>query len=376
MGAYLSNPGSGRPKIHKYGRSNIEKGITEGPSTNIAASPAGYNEAETPLFLATQSGCLQIVKEILKTYPQAVEHIDDEGRNILHVAIKYRQLEIFELVKEKEAPMRRLVRKIDNNGNTILHMVGVKRKDFVPEKMEGPALVLHEELHWYQRVKDVSLPHFLNHQNNMRLTAEALFASANVDLRLTSKEWLKHTTEGCSLVAILIATVAFAAAYTVPGGSNESTGYPVLINEPFFVVFTVSDVLSLTFSLASVVMFLSILTSPFRLEDFKNSLPNKMNVGFTFLFLSVCLMMVAFAATILLMIKNKENWAKIVLYTCSLIPVAIFSLSYFPVYVGTSITRGCKYLANKGKQLIPRSFQALLKDSSRFSKSSSPSIPY
>lgn len=140
----------GRPKIHKYGRSNIEKGITEGPSTNIAASPAGYNEAETPLFLATKSGCLQIVKEILKTYPQAVEHIDDEGRNILHVAIKYRQLEIFELVKEKEAAMRRLVRKIDNNGNTILHMVGVKIKDFVPEKMEGPALVLQEELHWYQ----------------------------------------------------------------------------------------------------------------------------------------------------------------------------------------------------------------------------------
>ncbi|XP_031285356.1 ankyrin repeat-containing protein ITN1-like [Pistacia vera] len=350
-----------RPKIHKYGRANIE------PSSTNIVSPTGNIDAETPLFLATKSGCLEIVKEILKTYPQAVEHIDDEGRNILHVAIKYRQLEIFELVRQLEVPMRRLVRKIDNNGNTILHMVGVKIKDFVPEKMEGPALVLQDELHWYQRVKDVSVPHFMNHQNSLRLTPEALFASSNVDLRLISKEWLKHTTEGCSVVAILIATVAFAAAYTVPGGSNENTGFPVLINEPFFVVFTISDVLSLTFSLASVLMFLSILTSPFRLEDFKNSLPNKMILGFTFLFLSVCLMMIAFAATILLMIKNKESWAKIVLYTCSFIPVAIFALSYFPVYVVTSITRGCKYLANKGKQLIPRSF----------SKSRTPSsIPY
>ncbi|KAJ0083752.1 hypothetical protein Patl1_30687 [Pistacia atlantica] len=350
-----------RPKIHKYGRASIE------PSSTNIVSPTGNIDAETPLFLATKSGCPEIVKEILKTYPQAVEHIDDEGRNILHVAIKYRRLEIFELVRQLEVPMRRLVRKIDNNGNTILHMVGVKIKDFVPEKMEGPALVLQDELHWYQRVKDVSVPHFMNHQNSLRLTPEALFASSNVDLRLISKEWLKHTTEGCSVVAILIATVAFAAAYTVPGGSNENTGFPVLINEPFFVVFTISDVLSLTFSLASVLMFLSILTSPFRLEDFKNSLPNKMILGFTFLFLSVCLMMIAFAATILLMIKNKESWTKIVLYTCSFIPVAIFALSYFPVYLVTSITRGCKYLANKGKQLIPRSF----------SKSRTPSsIPY
>lgn len=114
----------------------------------------------------------------------------------------------------------------------------------------------------------------------MGLTAEGLFASANNDLRVSSKEWLIHTAEGCSVVAVLIATVAFAAAYTVPGGSNESTGYPILINQPFFVVFTISDVLSLTSSLAAVVTFLSILTSPFRLEDFKHSLPNKMALGF------------------------------------------------------------------------------------------------
>ena len=52
----------------------------------------------TPLFLATKSGCIEIVKEILKIFPQAVEHIDNEGRTILHVAIKYRQLEFSILV--------------------------------------------------------------------------------------------------------------------------------------------------------------------------------------------------------------------------------------------------------------------------------------
>ncbi|KAH9700634.1 ANK REP REGION domain-containing protein [Citrus sinensis] len=339
-----------RPKIHRYG---ANPSASSGDQKGIAEVSA-IDHAETPLFLATKSGCIEIVKDILSVYPQAVEHIDDEGRNILHVAIKYRQLEIFELVVQMEIPLRRLVRKIDYNGNTILHMAGIKRKDYVAEKMEGPALLLQDELLWYERVKSVTMPHFLNHRNNMGFIPEELFAIANNELRAQSKQWLIHTTEGCSVVAVLIATVAFAAAYTVPGGSNENTGYPILINHPFFVAFTVSDVLSLTFSLAAVVTFLSMLTSPFRLEDFKHSLPNKMIMGFTFLFLSVCLMMVAFVATILLMIKSKESWAKIVLYTCAFIPVGVFALSYFPLYITKSVTRGLNYLRDKAKVLVPQ----------------------
>ncbi|KAL9413123.1 hypothetical protein AB3S75_041737 [Citrus x aurantiifolia] len=150
--------------------------------------------------------------------------------------------------------------------------------------MEGPALLLRDELLCHERVKSVTMAHILNHGNNMGFTPEELFATANNELRAQSKEWLIRTTEGCSVVAVLIANVAFAAAYTVLGGSDENTGYPILINHLFFVAFTVSDVLSLTFSLAAVVTFLSMLTSPFRLEDCKHSLPNRMILGFTFLF--------------------------------------------------------------------------------------------
>lgn len=104
----------------------------------------------TPLFIATKSGCVEIVREILETYPQAVEHIDKLGRTILHVAIKYRQLDIFKLVLGMEVPMRWLVRRFDNKGNSILHMVGKKRADYVPEKLRGPALELQEELLWFE----------------------------------------------------------------------------------------------------------------------------------------------------------------------------------------------------------------------------------
>jgi hypothetical protein len=47
--------------------------------------------------------------------------------------------------------MKRLTRKIDGDGNSILHTVGRKRKDFVSdEKMEGPAFLLQEELLWFE----------------------------------------------------------------------------------------------------------------------------------------------------------------------------------------------------------------------------------
>jgi hypothetical protein len=202
-----------------------------------------------------------------------------------------------------------------------------------------------------QRVKSITKAHFIDHRNNNKDTAEGLFATTNKKLRDEAREWLRHTAEGCSIVAVLIATVAFAAAYTIPGGPNQSTGVPVLLYQPFFVVFTATDVLSLASALTSVVIFLSILTAPFRLEDFKHSLPNKLMLGFTFLFLSVCMMMISFSATIILMIRSKERWTKILLYSLSFLPVGIFALAYFPLYL--SLSKTYKYLLKRIIKAFP-----------------------
>lgn len=138
-------------KIQKYGseKDNGEEGRSSG---------GGGGDVDIPLFLATKSGCVEIAKQILKVYPQSVGYIDHEGRNILHVANKYRQLEIFGHAGKMEALVRRLFR-IDHHGNTILHMVGKERKDYLPEKTEGPALVVQEELLWYD-VRLISLVHY------------------------------------------------------------------------------------------------------------------------------------------------------------------------------------------------------------------------
>lgn len=259
-------------------------------------------------------------------------------------------------------------------------MAGKKSSGYSAEKIQSPALQLQKELlffevlfrtplyslqrcpiyllvicfNYVQRVKEVSRTYFVKHLNDKKQTPEELFATTYHELHTSATDWLKRTSENCTIVAVLIATVAFAAAYTIPGGSDQATGLPLLLSHPFFVIFTLTDAVSLTFSLTSVVTFLSILTSSFRLQDFKNSLPQKLMLGLTFLILSVSMMMVAFAATIVLMIRNKERWTKIVLYSVAFLPVTLFAVSYSPLYL--SLLEACKYPLKLVLKACPRCY--------------------
>ncbi|XP_034711650.1 ankyrin repeat-containing protein ITN1-like isoform X1 [Vitis riparia] len=317
---------------------------------NIKTPTAGVKRDETPLFLATMWKIPDMVEKILKSYPQAAEHINEKGRNILHVAIQYRQMKIFKKVMEDEMLTRRLLRATDTKGNSMLHMVAKNRKGLEEKTSQGPAFELQEQLLLFEKVKGLVKSDFVRLFNRKNQTAEELLVDNYSKLHEESKEWTKRTSENCSIVGVLIATVAFAAAYTVPGG-NQSTGIPVLLSQPFFVVFTLADIISLTLALTSVVTFLSILTSPFRLEDFKHSLIQKLMMGFTFLILSVTMMMVAFGATIILTIHNKENWTQIALYSVAFLPVIIFAVTYSPLYV--QLVKACRHFWKFMKKIVP-----------------------
>ena len=118
----------------------------------------GIRRDETPLFLATSWRIKKLVEEILYNYPQAVEHVNKKGRNILHIAIQYRQLEIFEMVTESDMLSRRLLRATDAKGNSLLHMVGKKRKGPKTETAEGPALDLRDQLAWFEVCLQLHFP--------------------------------------------------------------------------------------------------------------------------------------------------------------------------------------------------------------------------
>ncbi|XP_044498481.1 uncharacterized protein LOC123220353 isoform X1 [Mangifera indica] len=286
-----------------------------------------------PLFLATENGIVEIVNKILEVCPRLVEHCNDLGQNILHVAIKHRQYEIFNLVKKMEIPKTKLVRKVDKNGYTILHHAADMKRETTKRHLAGPVYQLQEEIKWYKRVKEITPAHYaMFRSKNGKKTGDELFNLKHNKLLVQAQTWLKGTSQSCSAVSALVATVVFAAAYTVPGGSNEQ-GYPILLNSTLFLLFTVMDVIALACSLTSVVMFLSILTSSYKYDEFVHELPLKLTIGFTLLFISLAATMIAFAATLLLIVRlEKPHWTTTLIYTSAFFPISIFVLINFPMY--------------------------------------------
>nr|GMD94807.1 ankyrin repeat-containing protein At3g12360-like isoform X1 [Ipomoea batatas]GME14417.1 ankyrin repeat-containing protein At3g12360-like isoform X1 [Ipomoea batatas] len=141
------------------------------------------------------------------------------------------------------------------------------------------------------------------------------------------------TATSCMLVATLIATMVFAAVFTVPGGSNDDTGIPVFIKRRSFTVFMISDAVAMICSIISIIMFLSILISRFRQDDFLVSLPLKLLVGLTTLFVSIVGMLVAFAVAFSL-IFNKA-WHPKLIVAFIVAPFALFLLLNFNLWFDT-----------------------------------------
>ncbi|KAK3188526.1 hypothetical protein Dsin_028087 [Dipteronia sinensis] len=291
-------------------------------------------EPGNPLFAAIRTGNVELVKFILKEHPQAHEQINHKKQNILHVAAMHREKEIFDLVKSKEVPMVRLARQTDINGNTVLHSVADTLHYKGGGARSGPAYQLLEELKWFKDVEKIIPSYYTMLPNNNNMTAREVFEAKHKIQHEEAQQWLKDTSEKCSVVAVLVSGVVFAAAFTVPGGTNDKNGRPILINSPFFLFFTISDIISLSCSLTAVVMFLGILTSSFDLENFLDTIPRKLTLGFVLLFMSVATTMLAFASTILLVIRldERRRWTTTLICCASFFPVGVFALTHFPLF--------------------------------------------
>ena len=112
----------------------------------------GHQKCYHPLLEAASNGIVEIFDKMIETYPQVIEYICNDEKNILHVAIGHRQRDIFRRVKKMEVIMKcRLASRIDKNGNTLLHHVAEGKTYYGRESREqaaGPAFQLQEELSW------------------------------------------------------------------------------------------------------------------------------------------------------------------------------------------------------------------------------------
>ena len=143
---------------------------------------------------------------------------------------------------------------------------------------------------------------------------------------------MKDTSSSSTVVGALIVTVTFAAAFTFPGGNDQNNGFPMFLPDKLFKVFMMSNAVALFTSTTSVLMFLGILTSRYGEEDFLKSLPKKLIIGLSTLFLSIAAMIIAFVAGLSLMFHNR-SWIVVPCICLACIPISFFVLMQFPLLV-------------------------------------------
>ena len=210
-----------------------------------------------------------------------------------------------------------------------------------------------------KELEQIVHPKMKEERNNSGLTPQELFTSEHNDMKNKGEDWMKNTATSCTVVAALIVTIMFAAAFTVPGGNDQNTGLPTFLNRKMFKLFMVSDALSLFSSSTSVLMFLGILTSRYEEEDFLKSLPKKLMIGLFTLFFSIITMMIAFSSALFLMLRV-QSWIFLPVICLASIPAIIFVRVQFSLLFDMyKSTCGPNILIPKKKSWITTSYHKI-----------------
>ncbi|KAI9119390.1 hypothetical protein K1719_010065 [Acacia pycnantha] len=188
------------------------------------------------------------------------------------------------------------------------------------------------EIKWFMYIKDITQSYVLFLPNNQDKTPVDLFREDHENLVKQGAEWLNHTSESCSVVAALIAGVAFATSTTIPGGTQEGSGKPYLQRHPAFNMFALTSLQALCCSITSLAMFLAILTSRQQPRDFRKDLPLKLLLGLSSLFISISSILVSFSAAFFFLLKDSLQEVVFPLYAATILPLTFYAVAQFPLY--------------------------------------------
>ncbi|KAL4564135.1 hypothetical protein LXL04_028187 [Taraxacum kok-saghyz] len=176
-----------------------------------------------------------------------------------------------------------------------------------------------------------------------------VFTREHEKLVKEGEKWMRTTAKSCSTTAASYTTIVFAAAITVPGGSNQETGIPLFRKNTAFIVFAISDTISLFASSTALVVFLSILTARFAKNDFLVSLPRRLLIGLCALLVSTTSMMVAFSATLFLVFCDQIPWMLAPICGLAFIPISFFYYFTIPPHSRSILVQLCIHLSQAKK---------------------------
>ncbi|KAG5224830.1 ankyrin repeat-containing protein [Salix suchowensis] len=235
-----------------------------------AAYIAEKEKKRTALHIAAMQGEIEVMKEIVSSCPACCDLVDNRGWNALHYVVARQSKYAFKECLGMIPKLERLKTEKDDKGNTPFHLI---------------AALMHEQEEWgkvYPYGDEQSGIYGLNKQElsiaNIRsgdfgeIQKKIIKSLEDVgsgpfgygpfltpyrrdiieEGKKKREEALNRAREYHLVVAALIATVTFAATFTLPGGYKSDQGTAILAKKAAFIVFLISDTISMVLSISAV----------------------------------------------------------------------------------------------------------------------------
>ncbi|CAL5004928.1 unnamed protein product [Urochloa decumbens] len=316
--------------------------------TDASLARIARNNGKTVLHSAARMGHVEVVRSLLNKDPSIGLRTDKKGQTALHMASKGQNAEI---VVELLKPDSSVVHIEDKQGNRPLHVASRKGNIIIvqtllsvegidvnavnrsgetafaiAEKMSNGELVnilkeaggvtAKEPAHPPNSAKQLKqtvsdIRHDV--QSQIKQTRQTKMQVNKIKKRLEKLHigGLNNAINSNTVVAVLIATVAFAAIFTVPGNFVEdlsqappgmSLGQAYVASNPAFIVFLVFDALALFISLAVVVVQTSLIVVEQKAKKRMVFVMNKL------MWLACLFISVAFIALTYVVVGRDDWW--------------------------------------------------------------------
>ncbi|CAL9017480.1 unnamed protein product [Prunus brigantina] len=225
----------------------------------------------SPIHVAASKGHTSVIREIVRHCPDSGELVDPYGWNALHIAIFNGQANVVRYILET-AELEGTINQPDFDGNTPLHLATIERKTWILRYLRWDGRINLRSKNKFgqtaieidRSIKESSITFPRELQNitpsiwghlgtrhswlgNIKISPRAEQEEANAVQTYT------QMGQTLLMVATLITTVTFAAAFTMPGGYNNNVGpdrgQALLQSNNDFKCFIVADSIAMTCSI-------------------------------------------------------------------------------------------------------------------------------
>ena len=113
------------------------------------------NRPSRILFDAAESGNIEILDLVFQSNPELLMEVDGMKRNLLHIAVLNRQVNVLAYMMEKRVVADRLMLEVDDSKNNILHFAAMLPPPARLQSSQSPDVQMQRELLWFKVNVDI-----------------------------------------------------------------------------------------------------------------------------------------------------------------------------------------------------------------------------